>query len=251
MIAVALTGASDRPRVTLLTALPLVWGEGDAADVLAGRTARSDTLKVLDGFVDVRAIDTLSKATLGTDIAIIAQPRRLTPTELVAFDGWVRSGGRAIIFADPELVWPSRYAPGDNRSAPPVMLLDPLFAHWGVALGDSDQQERTVQLSGSPVTLLAAGTWTGPKHCSGTGTHVLDCKIGKGHVILVGDADLLDARLWQARGTNNAAWLAERLLRLGGKAQSDSTRTSEAAVAAVAIAGAVALVLIYRRLRRT
>ena len=251
MIAFVLTGASDRPRVTLLTALPLVWGEGDVADVLAGRTARSDTLKALDGFVDIRAIDTLSVATLGTDIAIIAQPRRLTPTELVAFDGWVRRGGRAMIFADPELVWPSRYAPGDNRRAPPVTLLDPLFAYWGVALGDSDQQERAVQLSGSQVTLLAAGTWTGPTNCSGTGTYVLDCKIGKGHVILVGDADLLDARLWQGRRTDNATWLSQQLFRLGDKDQSQSTRTLDAAVAAVAIAGAIALALMYRRFRRT
>jgi hypothetical protein len=243
----ALIGASDRPRVTLLTALPLVWGEGDAADVLAGRTGRSETLKAMDGRLDIRPIDTLSADTLGHDAAMIAQPRRLTPQELVALDKWVRAGGKAMIFADPELVWPSRYAPGDNRRAPPVTLLDPLFAHWGVALGDSDHEERALQPGAALVTVLAAGTWTGPKGCSAGGTYVLDCRIGKGRVILVGDADVLDARLWAARGAANPAWVADQLLYLGGSPSVDSTRQSATVVGAVSAGVALVLALNYRR----
>jgi hypothetical protein len=243
----ALIGARDRPRVTLLTALPLVWGEGDAADVLAGRTGRSETLKAMDGRLDIHPIDTLSADTLGRDVAMIAQPRRLTPQELVAFDKWVRAGGRAMIFADPELVWPSRYAPGDNRRAPPVTLLDPLFAHWGVVLGDSDHVERVFKPGGAPVTVLAAGKWTGPKACSGGATFVLDCRIGKGRVILVGDADVLDARLWAARGAANPAWVAQRLSELSGSSSVDSTRHSATVVGAVSVGVVLALVLIYRR----
>ncbi len=200
----ALTGAG-RTRVALLTTLPVVWGEGDVADVLAGRTGRSALLAVLDLSFDVRAIDTLSRATLRRDILILAQPRRLTASELVVFDRWVRGGGRAIIFADPELVWPSRLALADRRRPPPVTLLDPLFAHWGVALGDSTRRREAVMLNGNAVTFTASGTWTAPRSCTGQGTVVLECAIGRGRATLVGDADVLDARGDEA--TETAAWI--------------------------------------------
>jgi ABC-type uncharacterized transport system len=194
-----------------MTALPLVWGEGDAGDIVQGRSARSQTLTAIEGSFAVRAIDTLSAKTLGRDVAVIAQPRRLTPTELVAFDKWVRRGGRAMIFADPELVWLSRYPLGDNRRAPPVELLDPLFAHWGIALGDSDRAARTVSVNGRQVRLLAAGAWSASNACAAVMPEVLDCRIGTGRVVLVGDADLLDARLWTAAGTENAAWVVDSI----------------------------------------
>ena len=213
----ALAGARERPRMTLMTALPLVWGEGDVADVVQGRSERSAILKAIDPTFDVRAIDTLSAKTLGRDVAMIAQPRRLTPTELVAFDKWVRRGGRAIIFADPELVWPSRYPLGDNRRAPPVELLDPLFTHWGVALGDSDRLARIVPINDIPVKILASGTWTGPATCATVVPEVLDCSIGKGRVILVGDADLLDARSSTEANADNTGWILQQLISLARK----------------------------------
>jgi ABC-type uncharacterized transport system len=249
--AVALIGANARPHVTLMTALPLVWGEGDAADILAGRAARSETLKALEARFDIRPVDTLSASTLGRDVAIIAQPRRLTPKELVAFDKWVRAGGRAMIFADPELIWPSRYPPGDRRRAPPVTLLDPLFAHWGIVLGDSDRDEQRLEIDDRPVVLLAAGRWSAPSICSGSGTHVLDCRIGKGRVVLVGDADLLDARLWQAANVSNPAWLAEQLSLLVDPQRHDSTRLSKMAVGAAIAAATVSLIAFWRRFGRT
>ena len=250
-MAFVLTGADQRPRVTLMTALPLVWGEGDAADIVQGRTGRSDTLKRLERTFDVRAIDTLSAATLGRDVAIIAQPRRLTPTELVVFDKWVRGGGRAMIFADPELVWPSRYPPGDNRRAPPVELLDPLFTHWGIALGDSDRQERVVLIDNVAVRLLAAGAWTGPKTCAAVVPEMLDCRIGKGRVLLVGDADLLDARLWAGREADNAGWVVDQLQMLDGGNESGPTRLSGTVIGGMIAAVAAVGALIYRHIVRT
>ncbi len=251
LLAVLLTGATDRPHASLLTSLPLMWGEGDPSDILAGRVKRSDTLTRIEASIDLRAIDTVTAATLGSDIAMIAQPRRLTPRELANFDAWLRSGGRAMIFADPELVWPSAYPPGDRRRAPPVTLLDPLFAHWGVMLGDSDHAEHRIWVHGAYLTLLAGGTWTGPAGCSGTGTYVLDCPIGKGRVLLVGDADVLDKRLWHARNADNPAWIVRQLQMLNGTAPSDSTRFPNGVVAAVATALLIMLGFIYRQFVRT
>jgi ABC-type uncharacterized transport system len=247
----ALTGAADRPRVTLMTALPLVWGEGSVGDVLAGRTGRSETLKALYERFDVRAIDVLSSETLAGDIAMIAQPRRLTPKELVALDKWVRAGGRAMIFADPELVWPSDYPLGDNRRAPPVTLLDPLFTHWGVTLGDSDRLEYDTQIDNVRVSVRAASIWTGPKTCAGNGSYVLDCRIGKGRIVLIGDADILDPRLWKTRGSDNPAWLIERISGLEASTHGNSTRLSGAMIVGIGLAISVILAFVYLRVART
>jgi hypothetical protein len=234
-----------------MTALPLVWGEGDAADIVQGRSGRSETLKIIDKHFDVRAIDTLSSETLGHDIAFIAQPRRLTPTELVDFDKWVRRGGRAMIFADPELMWPSRYPLGDNRRAPPVELLDPLFAHWGVALGDSDRAARMVSINDVSVALLAAGAWTGSASCTTVVPEVIDCRIGKGRVLLVGDADLLDARLWASNAAANPAWIVDQLQSLGTNKQRTSTRVSVTVIGGVLIAATMIGALAYGRFKGT
>jgi hypothetical protein len=209
---ILLSGAADRPRVSLLTALPLVWGEGDAGELLNGGAGRSATLKALDGEFDIRAIDTISTKTLGRSIAVLAQPRRLAPHELVAFDGWLRKGGRA---------------PGDGRRAPPVTLLDPLFAHWGVALGDSDRGERAAKVGALTIATTATGMWTGTQTCVVPDPLVLDCRIGKGRVILVGDADMLDERLWQRTGANNPGWIAAQLRSL--HATSKASRTDSGA----------------------
>ncbi len=248
-MAVALTGAAERPRATLMTALPLVWGEGDASDILQGRSMRSETLVAIEKQIDVRPIDVLSEQALGTDVAIIAQPRRLLPTELVDFDRWVRNGGRAIIFADPELVWPSRYLPGDSRRAPPVELLDPLFTHWEIALGDSDRAAQTIALQGRAVRMMASAAWTGPKTCTVVVRQVLDCRISKGRVVLVGDADMLDAGLWQPAGAANPDWVVERI-KMFSRANATASNTSLRIAIGGATLALLGTVLLITRRRR-
>lgn len=149
-----------------------MWGEGDPADILAGRAARAPVLAGLK----VRALDRLDAATLDRSPLIVAQPRAMAPEELVALDGWVRNGGRALIFADPQLDWPSRYALGDPRRAPPVTLLDPLLTHWGI----------TLDLAADGV-----GRWRAPS-CTAVSAITIDCAIGKGRARLIADADLLN-----------------------------------------------------------
>lgn len=210
----ALTGANDRPQVTLMTALPLVWGEGQPADILQGRSMRSETLKRLDARFDIRSIDMVSTKTLGRNVAILAQPRRLSPLELVAFDKWVRRGGRTMIFADPALLGSSSYPLGDNRRAPPVTLLGPLLNHWGIDLGDSDNVIRATTYGGIKVAFAGAASWTFGSNCTAIIPEAIECRIGKGRVILVGDADMLDARLWQEHGADNPAWIVTQLDRL-------------------------------------
>ncbi len=200
-----------------MTALPLIWGEGDASDILQNRSARSDTLVWLDRNFDINPVDIISMGALGRDVLVLAQPRRLVPGELVALDKWLRRGGQVMIFADPELLGSSRLAVGDNRRAPPVTLLDPLFRHWGIALGDSDNRVRTMLIESSNVAMAGSGTWQFGSNCSAITPEVIDCRIGKGRAMLIGDADMLDARLWREQKADNVAWIASQLTKLASR----------------------------------
>src|SRR3546814_16916837 len=69
--------------------------------------------------------DVLSEDALaGADLLILAQPRALTPVELLVVDEWVRAGGRALLFADPALHWAGELPPHLPRP-PRTSLLRP------------------------------------------------------------------------------------------------------------------------------
>lgn len=209
------TAAAQRPVLHLLTALPIVWGEAGPFDP-ASRPAQS--FVYLQREFDVRAIDALTPETLSeARLLLAAQPRLLAPEELVAFDRWVRGGGRALILTDPALAWPSDLPPGDVRRAPPVGLLGPLLAHWGVALEPSQRPHVLVDRTGGRrLALGVPGRFrveggdceTGPDWRA-------RCRIGAGEAMLVADADLLHDLLWMAPaegGAGRAARLADNPL---------------------------------------
>lgn len=175
------------------TALDLYWGQ-------------SRTLATLDKAFEIDRLDLLSPQNLGMhDRLLLAQPRLLKPEELVALDQWVRDGGRAVILADPLLVWPTDLASGDRRRPPVTSLLDPLLAHWGLTLEpalDTAAQRQFVD-NGRLLIMSAASRFT-IRHSDfarcqkvGNGWSVT-CRIGKGKVRLIADADMLNERTWQA-----------------------------------------------------
>ncbi len=181
-----------------MSALPLFWGERGAHAVLHGEDQRAPfvrRLSELRTLVPVDRIDRNSLASIGT--LLLAQPRGLTPEELVALDGWVREGGRILIFADPLLAWPSVFGWGDRRRAPPITLLDPLIAHWGLELESPEvgaASSATLSINGLSAAGAGMGQWqsaTSDCRVSGDRTWV-ECRIGKGRALLVGDADLLN-----------------------------------------------------------
>lgn len=190
-------------RAGVMTALPLFWSEG---------TPQAQVDRARDqAFVDasrwqLEAIDVLNKRALApTRHLLLAQPRLLAPTELVALDRWVRDGGKLVVLADPLLTWPTKLPLGDPLRAPLTCLLDPLLEHWGLRLEPvAPQHIRVVRakLSYGQVLLLAAPSRF--TRMGGACTLVDDglmatCRIGKGAVRLIADADLIDDRLWLAR----------------------------------------------------
>ncbi|WP_374528121.1 ABC transporter [Novosphingobium sp.] len=129
---------------------------------------------------------------------VIAQPRPLSPSENVALDDWVRGGGRLLLIADPALTEDSAFAIGDPRRPQGTALLSPILARWGLELAFDDSQpfgETLHSAFGTRVPVNLAGQF----RLTGKGACVLEagglaatCTIGKGRVVLLADAALLD-----------------------------------------------------------
>lgn len=198
---------ADRPVLAVITALPLFWDEMGRTDAPIVSLLRTRfTVQPLD---DPRAL-----AKSGARGLLLAQPRALTPDQLVAIDTWVRAGGTALVLADPLLRWPSDLPPGDRRRAPSVSLIDPLLRHWGVVPDALVEAEtRHFLKGGSLVTLSGAQSFkTGGACAAEQGGAIMRCRVGQGRVVLVGDADLIDDRLWladPARPLDPRAWAAD------------------------------------------
>jgi hypothetical protein len=225
--AYALRFADDPPRLLLMTALPLDGAQA-IAQRLHGPDRRAPMLVLLDRASRLRRIDRLDSATLTPgDTLLLAHPRALAPAELVALDGWVRDGGRAVILADGLLSWHPAYPLGDARNPPVTSLLTPLLTHWGLRLdappGLASRVER-VNDAGERLALLSAGRFVregGTCALSAQG-RIARCAIGRGRAVLVADADWLQAALWAGPGAadpfnarrwdaGNALWLLDRL----------------------------------------
>lgn len=191
--------APQRQRTGLFTTLPILWNEQAdlAAALQPGQQPHWAKALIASGGAVV-PLDTLS----GLDRAdlrylVMAQPRPLSPDENVALDGWVRGGGRLLLLADPMLTADTMFAIGDRRRPQDVVMLDPLLNHWGLRLEfDSEDQfaEGPTRMMGMtiPVNMpgrLVANAATCKAWDDG---YLATCRIGKGHVVVLGDAAVLE-----------------------------------------------------------
>lgn len=190
--------APGRP-VGLFTTLPLLWAEqADPAAVLAGDAPPHPAREVLAAGGTLIGLDRLDAGSLAPlELAVLAQPRALSPDENVAFDGWVRGGGSALILADPMLTQPSELALGDPRRPQGTVMLSPLLGHWGLRLSFDEGQ--AAGLHGAawggavvPVDLNGSLASTGPECRIEAGGLIARCRIGAGHALVLADAAVLD-----------------------------------------------------------
>jgi hypothetical protein len=205
-------------RIAMMSSIPLQWGEADVADVVKGEAQGALVFEQVSAQGIVTMIDRIGQLrSARPDLLILVQPRMLEPQELAELDRWVRIGGRAIIFADPALQWPSRYPLGDSRRPLFTSFLSPLFKHWGIELvmpvSNETEQVSSVNVGGQNLDVVSQGNWigsakTGPCRIEPSSL-IAVCKPGKGRVVLIADADMLeDAQL--ANGifqSENAPWL--------------------------------------------
>lgn len=227
---------ASKPRIGLMTTLPLRWAEGDMAKAIELSVKPSGAYNRLAAHYKIDLVDT--PAQLGSQkvyVLVLAQPRALSPVELVQLDMWVRGGGKLLIFADPALAWESDYSLGDKRRPLFTSLLSPLFMHWGVELVlpmDGGKTAEVRKISDYQVRMPTPGAWQllhtkGDANCNIMPDYlVADCTIGKGRALLVADADILDASQWQGTGARaflgsddfaNMDWVVSQIEALRGK----------------------------------
>lgn len=214
-------GAQPSP-LGLFGTLPIYWSEAaDLADYLeAGRTKHWARV-LLEECHTIRPIDFIHHVSKdeepaapgnlsGLDHLLIAQPRVLSAAENVALDNWVRAGGRVLLFADPMLTAHSLHPLGDSRRPADVVILSPILARWGLALEfDEDQPpgERIVQADGALLPVDLAGRLVSLGQVAEEGDHctisagglLAQCNIGRGRVVVMADAALLDGE-WDPAG---------------------------------------------------
>lgn len=260
-------GAAELPELMLMTGLPIIWGERGAFDP-ASRPAAA--YQALEQEFTIKPLDYLDDESLSGRLLLLAQPRALAPAELVALDRWVRGGGHVLILADPALAWPSDLPLGDIRRPPPVGLLGPLLAHWGLELdapsepklADTSIGNRKLRLASPGRFRLVGG------NCALVQDGLLaDCRVGRGRALLLADADLLHDGLWAApagaarhsRRADNPLVVADLLDRLVGVRRerfagnvtwispaANRTRALLLALAPLALAFAAGLILRFR-----
>jgi hypothetical protein len=177
--------------------IPLYWGEEAAfGDALSGNATHHWARTQLETRYALHPLDTLSADSLtGLDFLLLAQPRALSGPENVALDAWVRGGGRVLLFADPLLTGESRFAIGDRRRPQGAILLSPILGHWGLRLEFDDSRAEGFALAGGKVQIPVnlPGRFVSEDGCKVDSEGLLArCAIGKGRVVAVADAALLD-----------------------------------------------------------
>lgn len=195
--------AEPKQPLGLFTSLPIIWGEGEAdagrlSDLLAADRPPHRVKTVLSTLGPLVPLDTLER--LGPDLKrlVIAQPRPLSPVENVALDDWVRGGGQLLLVADPMLTAHSAFAVGDPRRPQDVVLLSPILRRWGLELTFDEGQPaglRAVAVNGPAMPVDLAGAWrSSDPACTLEGESLLAiCKIGRGRVLALADAEVLSA----------------------------------------------------------
>jgi hypothetical protein len=187
-----------------MTSLPLGTLQGRAIpEVLSGQAGPDPVAAALSRHFRIEFIDFLSAPSLAAAEGrlLLAHPRALQPAELVALDGLVREGGRAVILADPALAWPSGLPLGDPRRPPVTSLLDPLLTHWGLVLEPAKDSRNIIRWRMGDGRLLASVGASRFRRSAGdcmleAKALLARCRPGRGEALLVADADLLNPALW-------------------------------------------------------
>ncbi len=193
---------ANKPRLGLMSSLPILWSGNDAFGALAkGEAARSHwSVPALQQDYRIQPLDALSEESLAAvDVLLLAQPRVLTPQENVALDDWVRDGGQALVLADPRLVGDYDMPLGDPRRPLDTALMSPILERWGLQLMQDQAAEtvRTVAIGEADMAVAAAGLFRivpaeGADCKLALGGLAAQCTIGKGRVALLADATLVE-----------------------------------------------------------
>lgn len=197
---------ADRPALMLLTSLPLIFPEKFGLE-----GGGSPALTALQSRYQVRPIGVADAAALKHGRMLLMAHARAQPAEaLVDLDAWVRDGGRLLLLADPMLEWESARPLGDPLRPSPMFPDTGLLQHWGLRLDAPDKRGPAEhKVDGLEVIALSPGQLSGRCSIESEG-FIARCRIGKGQVAVIADADFLDAaRLGEDGPVNLQAMLSE------------------------------------------
>jgi hypothetical protein len=211
-------GMEERQPVGLFTSLPILWNEApDVAGLLKTDAAPHWAKAALAARGEIIALDRLDANSIaGLGRLTIAQPRPFSPDENVALDNWVRRGGKLLLLADPALTAESAFSLTDRRRPQGVVLISPILTHWGLRLEFDDTQafgEHSVKVMdvALPVNLpgrFALSGGASAVNCrSWADGLAVSCRIGKGRMIALADAALLDQEDPDGSRRNALDWL--------------------------------------------
>lgn len=202
--------AQRRPPLLLLTSLPIMFNE----DFTLGGTG-SPVLRKLRSSYEVLPISVTDAGDLKKGrLLLMAQPFAQTPENLVLLDRWVRDGGHVLLLADPLLEWPSKRPLGDLTRPPPMYADTGLLAHWGLKLEAPEERGIVVQQLGKHrVATVSPGRLTGSCNMRDQGFDAR-CRIGKGEVTVIADADFVNTEPLGADGKQNLDALMDELASL-------------------------------------
>lgn len=199
-----------KPKLGLMTSLPLYWPLGADFSELAGGDAEVpgqraaleeehelvllDTLSPIAGLTeDAPETDPLE----GLERLAVIQPRGLSPADNVALDEWVRGGGQLLLVLDPYLGGHYPLPLGDPRLPNEVALIPPVVERWGLVVYADDallEVFRATEIEGALIPVISAGEVrevdASVSNCQLFGEGLAArCQIGEGRVTLVADAE--------------------------------------------------------------
>lgn len=166
--------ATERPRLALLTSLPLLFGEQFALD-----SPRLAAVARIERHFIISPIATANAASLqGHSLLLMAHPRAQPAEVLVALDAWVREGGTVVLLADPSLKWESSRMLGDRLRPPPDFADTGLLGHWGLRLAIDEAGEGRLRVTDPRCAVRERGL-------------LARCRVGRGRASVIADADFM------------------------------------------------------------
>jgi ABC-type uncharacterized transport system involved in gliding motility auxiliary subunit len=123
-----------KPKLALLSSLPLQAGPGGMMAMLQGRARPYILYQQLTQTYDLQTLQ-LGNFSIpaNTDLLLIVHPAPLSDTQLYAIDQFVLRGGRALVLVDPNSEIAAAASQGFQRSAGATPSdLPTLFKAWGI-----------------------------------------------------------------------------------------------------------------------
>ncbi|MGJ8598301.1 hypothetical protein [Sulfitobacter sp.] len=218
--------SADKPKLGLLTSLPLYWPLGaEFGDIASGEAEAPWQRAVLERDHDLVLLDTLTPIPgltpdapetdplAGLERLAVIQPRGLSPADNVALDNWVMAGGHLLLMLDPQLTGEYEAPLGDPRRPTDTALIPPVVPRWGLANSYSPELTdlRFEELSAGAVPILMGSDLRvvvvddGENGCRTTenGLTARCDKVGLGTVTYIGDAAVFEHR--ELAGENGEA----------------------------------------------